>query len=177
MLHKAEEWRMVGHAPKIKMMKEHGRHLRLDDEAERKLVAGAEACKWRQRTRELFCDIVILMRDRGMRNQRELYRMRIENLDWENRVIFVPDSKTPEGKRLVPMCRRVFELLRARCGPRTEGWCFRPSVPLRVTCAPSIAYFGRRGSKPVFRKNWFFIVLGMTTAHGFSCGPGTWPPS
>jgi len=34
------------------------------------------------------------MRDTGMRNQRELYRMRIENLDWGNRVIFVPDSKT-----------------------------------------------------------------------------------
>ena len=36
------------------------------------------ACKWRQRTRELFRDIVILMRDTGMRNQRELYRVRIE---------------------------------------------------------------------------------------------------
>jgi len=29
MLHKAEEWKVIGHAPKIKMMKEHGRHLRL----------------------------------------------------------------------------------------------------------------------------------------------------
>ena len=28
-----------------------------------------------------FRDIVILMRDTGMRNQRELYRVRIENLD------------------------------------------------------------------------------------------------
>jgi integrase len=115
---------MIGHAPKIKMMKEHGRHLRLDDEAEKRLLAGASACEWRQRTRELFRDIVILMRDTGMRNQRELYRMRIENLDWENRVIFVPDSKTPEGRRLVPMSRRVLELLRARCGTKTEGWVF-----------------------------------------------------
>jgi hypothetical protein len=90
MLHKAEEWKMIGHAPKIKLMKEHGRHLRLDDEAENKLVAGSSACKWRQRTRELFRDIVILMRDTGMRNQRELYRMRIENLDWENKVISLP---------------------------------------------------------------------------------------
>jgi hypothetical protein len=32
------------------------------------------------------------MRDTGMRNERELYRMRIENLDWNSRVIFVPDS-------------------------------------------------------------------------------------
>ena len=59
---------MIGHAPKIKMMKENGRHLRLDDEAEKKLLAGALACKWQQRTRELFRDIVILMRDTGMRN-------------------------------------------------------------------------------------------------------------
>ncbi len=106
MLHKAEEWKMIGHSPKIKLMKEHGRHFRLDDETERKLLAAASVCKWRQRTREIFHDIVILMRDTGMRNQRELYRMRIENLDWEHRLIFVPDSKTPEGRRLVPMSRR-----------------------------------------------------------------------
>src|SRR6266700_5841667 len=44
MLHKAEEWKMIGHSPKIKLMKEHGRHLRLDDGAERKLLAGASTC-------------------------------------------------------------------------------------------------------------------------------------
>jgi integrase len=124
MLHKAEEWKVIGHAPKIKMMKEHGRHLRLDDEAEKKLMAGAAACNWRQRTRELFRDIVILMRDTGMRNERELFRMRIENLDWQNRLIFVPDSKTPEGRRLVPMSGRVFQILQSRCAVRQEGWVF-----------------------------------------------------
>jgi hypothetical protein len=36
MLHGAEEWKMIGHAPTITMMKEHGRHLRLDDEAEKR---------------------------------------------------------------------------------------------------------------------------------------------
>src|SRR5215472_8421742 len=127
MLHRAEELKMIGHAPKIKMIKEHGRHLRLDDEAEKKLLAGASVCRWRQRTRELFRDILILMRDTGMRNQRELYRMRIENFDWENRVIFVPDSKTAEGRRLVPMSRRVIELLRARCSTRIDGWVFLSS--------------------------------------------------
>jgi integrase len=98
MLHKAEEWKMIRYASKIKMKKENGRHLRLDDEAERKLMTGALGCNWRPRTRELFRDIVILMRDTGMRNERELFRMRIENLDWQNRVIFVPDSKTAEGR-------------------------------------------------------------------------------
>lgn len=124
MLHKAEEWKVIGHAPKIKLMKEYGRHLRLDDEAERKLRKAAQACTWRRRTFELFRDIVIVMRDTGMRNQRELYRMRIENLDWQSRVIFVPDSKTAEDRRLVPMSCRVSDLLRARCGTRSEGWVF-----------------------------------------------------
>jgi integrase len=124
MLHKAEEWKMINHAPKVKLMKEHGRHLRLDDEAERKLLTGAVACKWRPRTLKLFSDIVILMRDTGMRNERELFQMRIENLDWQSRVIFVPDSKTQEGRRLVPMSGRVFEILRDRCRARQEGWVF-----------------------------------------------------
>jgi hypothetical protein len=69
MLHKAEEWKMIGHAPKIKLMKEHGRHLRLDDKAENRLLEAAKTCRWRSRTFELFHDIVILMRDTGMRNQ------------------------------------------------------------------------------------------------------------
>jgi len=94
MLHEAEEWTLIRHAPKLKLLKEYGRSLRLDDEAEKKLLAGAAACKWRKRSLQLFRDIIILMRDTGMRNERELYRMRVENLDWETRVIFVSDSKT-----------------------------------------------------------------------------------
>jgi integrase len=124
MLHKAEEWKLIRHAPKLKLMKEYGRSRRLDEEAEKKLLAGAVACNWRKRSLQLFRDIVILMRDTGMRNERELYRMRIENLDWENRVIFVPDSKTEEGRRRVPMSNRVFDLLKERCGARSEGWVF-----------------------------------------------------
>ena len=129
MFHKAEEWKVISHAPKIKMMKEHGRHLRLDDEAEKKLIVGASDCDWQPRTRDLFRDIVILMRDTAIRNERELYQMRIENLDWQNRVIFVPDSKTAEGRRLVPMSKRVFETLQYRCATRQEGWLF-----LRALC-------------------------------------------
>ena len=58
-------------------------------------------------------DAIILMRDTGMRNERELYRTRIENIDWNGRVIFVPDSKTPNGRRLVPITDRVLDSLGA----------------------------------------------------------------
>ena len=124
MLHKAEERKLIARAPKIKLMKKHGRDVRLDADAEEKLVQASLRCKWRARTWELFRDIVALMRDTGMRNERELFQLRIENLDWNNRTIFVPDSKTPEGRRLVPMSRRVSDILKKLSGARTDGWVF-----------------------------------------------------
>lgn len=128
MLHKAEEWKLIRSAPKIKLIKEYGRTLRLDDQAEKKLLSAAEKLvetgDWTPKQKLLFSDITILIRDTGMRNERELYRMRIENIDWDNKVIFVPDSKTPDGRRMVPMSDRVLSLLRVRCGSRREGWVF-----------------------------------------------------
>jgi len=70
------------------------RSLRLDDEAERKLLPVAE---------QPLKDIIMLMRDTGMRNVREPYRLRIENIDFNNRVIFNPNSKTAKGRRFIPI--------------------------------------------------------------------------
>ena len=39
----------------------------------------------------------------------------IENLDWNNRVIFVPDSKTPTGRRNIPMSDRVVDVNGSVC--------------------------------------------------------------
>jgi integrase len=124
MLHKAEEWKLIRHAPKIRLVKEYGRSHRLDGEAERKLLEGAAACGWREQGLKLFEDVLILMRETGMRNERELFRLRIEHLDWQNRVLFVPDSKTPEGRRFIPISNRAYNVLKARCGTKTEGWVF-----------------------------------------------------
>src|SRR5215472_4485947 len=54
----------------------------------------------------------------------ELYRIRTENLDWSNRIIFVPDSKTPEGRRMIPISDRVYQLLRIRTVGKEQGWLF-----------------------------------------------------
>jgi integrase len=68
--------------------------------------------------------LVILARDAGMRNEKELYQIRIENINWDRGLIFVPDSKTENGIRDVPMSDRVLDLLRICCGARQEGWLF-----------------------------------------------------
>ena len=102
MLSKGKECKLLWNVPEFKLFKEHGRSLRLDDDAERKLLLVAE---------QPLKDIVVLMRDTGMRNGRELYRMRIENIDWNNRMIFNPNSKTMKGRRFIPMSDRVLDLL------------------------------------------------------------------
>ena len=158
---------MISHAPKIKMMKEYGRHLRLDDDAEEKLIAGASACRWRQRTRQLLRDIVILMRDTGMRNERELFRMRIENLDWQNQVILVPDSKTPEGRRLVPMSGESSKFCRADATRGRRAGYFPQNALHRDICGRYAISFGKLGTRQDFRRNWFSIVRDMTTAREF----------
>jgi len=97
-------------------------------------MTGAAACSWRPRTRELFRDIVILMRDTGMRDERELFRMRIENLDWQNRVIFVPDSNTAEGRRLVPMSGESLKFCGSGAMQDRRAGYFRRSAPRLATC-------------------------------------------
>lgn len=110
--------------PRFRLLPEHGRKLRLDDDAEQKLLLAAQVCNWKLAVFILFRDVIVLARDTGMRNERELYRIRIENLDWSTRIIFVPDSKTPEGRRMIPMNDRVYELLRIRAVGKTQGWLF-----------------------------------------------------
>jgi integrase len=89
MLNKAREWKVIRDVPNFKLFKEEGRALRLDDEAEAKLLPVAD---------QPLKDIIVLMRDTGMRNARELYRMRVENINWNSRVIFNPNSKTKKGR-------------------------------------------------------------------------------
>jgi integrase len=71
--------------------------------------------------------------DTGMRNERELYRIRIEHLDWNSRTIFVPDSKTEEGRRSVPMTARAFAILRRRSREEPKAGSFQSSVGNRDT--------------------------------------------
>lgn len=49
---------------------------------EAKLIEAAALCGWRTKSFELFRDVVVLMRETGMRNERELYRVRVESIDW-----------------------------------------------------------------------------------------------
>ena len=116
MLNKAKEQKLIREVPEFSLFKERGRSLRLNEEAERRLLPVAE---------QPLKDIIVVMRDTGMRNARELYRMRVENIDYDAGSIIVPDSKTESGTRPVPLSDRVSAILRLRCQGRTEGWVWQ----------------------------------------------------
>jgi integrase len=70
-------------------------------------------------------DIIIVMRDTGLRNARELYRMKVENIDFNVGTTLTPDSKTKSGRRHGPISNRVAEILRIRCAGRSKGWVWQ----------------------------------------------------
>jgi integrase len=115
MLGKAEEWNIIKASPKIKLMQEHARERVIDAEIEAKLLP---FCKQPLR------DVLMIMRDSGMRNQKEVFRMRWEHLDWGNKRYFVYESKSPKGRRFVPISPRVRQALLARYSEQKEGWIF-----------------------------------------------------
>jgi integrase len=163
MLHKAEEWKLLFRAPKFRLVKEHGRSLALDAAVEAKLITAAALCGWRAKSFDLFRDVVVLMRETGMRNERELYRVRIENIDWMNKLIFIPDSKTQSGRRKVPMSDRAMAILSVRCAGKSEGWVF----PSKRSSAGHLTTVGKcivkLAIKPACRRTWFCTAVGTIT--------------
>ena len=94
------------------LFKERDRSLRLNEEAESKLLPVAE---------QPLKDTIVVMRDTGMRNARELYRMRVENSTSMPEPSLLRNSKTESDRRLIPMSDRVRVVLQTRVAGRTEG--------------------------------------------------------
>src|ERR1700675_3881535 len=114
LLGKAAEWKVIGVAPTVKLMEEVGRELTIDPETEAKLLAVA---------RQPMKDVLIMIQDTGMRPE-EVFRIRIENIDWTRRLIFNPSGKTKAARRHVPISERMLNLLVVRCAGKRDGWLF-----------------------------------------------------
>jgi len=71
-------------------------------------------------------DVLIIIQDTGLRPE-EVFRIRIENIDWNRMVIFNPHGKTRASRRYVPISRRMLDLLALRCAGKKAGWLF-PSL-------------------------------------------------
>lgn len=78
--------------------------------------------------------------------------MRWEHLDWDNERYFVYESKSPKGRRYVPISPRVQQALLARYSEQKEGWIF-PSKRARgghlTTIAKQFAKARKEAGLPI----------------------------
>jgi len=114
LLGKAEEWQVIARAPRIKLMKELGREETIEPEIETKLLAVAK---------QPMKDVLIIAQDTGLRPE-EIFRVRIENIDWNRKEIFNARGKTRASRRKVLISERMVDLLMLRCAGKTKGWLF-----------------------------------------------------
>ena len=110
--------------PKFRLSKAPGRDRMIDERAEDDLEqaylepVGHGRIK---RLRQQAWLVVVILQDSGMRPD-EVFPMRIENIYWDQNRIWVPEGKTDNATRFVPMSDRMKTMLRAWCGSRREGW-------------------------------------------------------
>jgi integrase len=114
LLGKAAEWKVITNAPRIKLAKEIGREQTIDAETESKLLTVAK---------QPLRDVLIIAQDTGLRPE-EVFRVRIENIDWNRKEIFNPRGKTRASRRKVLISERMSDLLMLRCAGKTKGWLF-----------------------------------------------------
>lgn len=74
--------------------------------------------------------VVIIMTEMGLRPYKELLRMRREQVDLENRIVHIPDSKTDAGVADMPMTDRAVEAFTERLNeiPLDCLWLFPTPV-------------------------------------------------
>src|SRR5215471_7665704 len=129
MLGKALEWKVLKAAPKIKLLVENERKRMIDTHTESKLLPFSK---------QPLRDVLMIMRDSGMRNHKEVFIMRWEYVDWPNDRYYVYESKSPKGRRYVPLSPRVKRALLARYKEEKEGWVF-PSKRARCGHLTTVA--------------------------------------
>ena len=78
-----------------------------------RVIGFGDQAAYLSETSQPLCDIAKVMLDTGMRPE-EVFRMRIENIDFKQKTLFNPFGKTKAARRTIPMTDDVLSLLKAR---------------------------------------------------------------
>jgi integrase len=78
-----------------------------------RVITFEEQAAYLSQASQPLCDIAKVMLDTGMRPE-EVFRIRIENVDFKQKTIFNPFGKTKAARRTIPMTEDVSCLLKAR---------------------------------------------------------------
>jgi integrase len=114
MLHLAKEWKLIREVPSVPLQEQRQRAEVFDPVTEQRIIDAAK---------QSFRDIFLIMMDAGCRPS-EVIALRLEDMRWDQRLIFIARGKTKKSRRFVPMSDRVHDALRARAADKTVGWVF-----------------------------------------------------
>jgi integrase len=124
MLGKAREWKVLRERTSFTIPEAPGRDVLIDAAAETALERELGNSPSRSKVRYRAWLITMIMQDTGMRPS-EVFEMRLENLRWAERRIWIPSGKTEKARRFVGMTERMHELLSTWChGDEGPGWLF-----------------------------------------------------
>jgi integrase len=140
MFSKALEWKVISEQPRFKLAKAYGRDTKISAATEKALLGDLSEPVVNQRNarmRQQTHDVLVIAQDTGMRPS-EIFRMRVENLNFSEKQIWNPYGKTEKARRFVTMSDRMAAILTGRCGERKEGWIF-PSARSKSGHITSIA--------------------------------------
>jgi integrase len=143
MLGLAEEWGVISKRPKSSVPAVPGRDRLIDGTAEaafERELAGAKPARNSLHARLRFRAwlVFLVMQDAGMRPV-EVYSIRVEDLHWADRRIWIPSGKSAKARRFVGMTERMHKELSTWChGDEGPGWLF-PSPNSKTGHINSIA--------------------------------------
>jgi integrase len=126
MFSKAVEWKLLKDQPHFRLLEAYGRDTKISAAVEKSLLGDLSepmVNKRNARMRRIVHDVIVIAQDTGMRPS-EIFRMRVEDLDFATEQAWNPHGKTLKSRRFVPISERMAELLAVRCGERKEGWVF-----------------------------------------------------
>jgi len=113
-LHLAVEWKVMHEAPRI--------HLEEENEREELITPGRERLLLQYAGKTLRA-VIVMVQDTGGRPD-EIFRLRVEDIDWEHLHILNRYGKTKKSRRYLPISDRMVPELKRLAGSRTEGWLF-----------------------------------------------------
>ena len=128
MFSKAVEWKLLRDRPRFKLTKAYGRDTNISVATEKVLLETLSeriVNRRNARMRQHVHDVLVIAQDTGIRPS-EIFRIRVENLDFANWQIWNLYGKTAKARRFAPISERMAELLVVRCAGRKEG-CVFPS--------------------------------------------------
>lgn len=124
MLGQARKWKVLKERTPFTIPKPPGRDTLIDRETEAAIERELNDAQAYRKARHRAWLVMVIMQDTGMRPS-EVFAIRLEDVRWAERRIWIPSGKTESSRRFVGISERMHYMLSTWChGDESPGWLF-----------------------------------------------------